>query len=231
MQLRKFGSLGYNVSSLGLGCMRLPRIELEDGTVEVDKEKAIELIQYAANNGINYFDSSFTYHNGQSESVIGEAFEGIARDSVIIATKQRYPSMQNSKDVMRKNLETTLKRLRTDYLDLYLIHNVNINEWEGVKQLEVFEEYEKFKSEGMIKAIGFSYHGDLALFKEVMSTYDFAMCQFQYNLLMSDRELPDEGLELAYSKGCAVVVMEPLRGGGLASAPQEVLDVYNRCNI
>ena len=232
MQYRQFGSLGYNVSALGLGCMRLPRIELADGTVTVDKEKAIELIRYAADHGITYFDSSFTYHNGESEAVIGEAFsEGSRREKVIIATKQRYPSMQNSREVMRKNLETTLKRLRTDYLDLYLIHNVNSNEWEGVKQLGVFEEYEKFKSEGLIKNIGFSYHGDLALFMEVLGTYDFSMCQFQYNLLMSDRELPTEGLELAYKKGCATVVMEPLRGGGLAGAPQEVLDVYNSCNI
>ena len=231
MQYRKYGSEGYDVSALGLGCMRLPRIEKEDGTVDVDKEKAIELIQYASDNGITYFDSSFTYHNGQSEVVLGEALDGARRKKSIIATKQRYPSMQNSKDVMRKNLETTLKRLRTDCLDLYLIHNVNINEWEGVKQLGVLEEYEKFKQEGMIKAIGFSYHGDLTLFKEVLNTYDWAMCQFQYNLLMSDRELPNEGLELAYKKGTAVVVMEPLRGGGLASAPADVLEVYNRCNL
>ncbi|MCL1831007.1 MAG: aldo/keto reductase [Oscillospiraceae bacterium] len=231
MQTRKFGSLGYDVSALGLGCMRLPRLETTDSSGEVDKEKAIELIQYAVDNGVNYFDSSFTYHNGQSEAVIGEAFDGGRRQKAIIATKQRYPSMQNSKEVMRANLETTLKRLRTDYLDLYLIHNVNINEWEGVKELEVFEEYEKFKAEGMIKAIGFSYHGNLELFKEVINFYDFDMCQFQYNLLMSDRELPNEGLELAYSKGCAVVVMEPLRGGGLASAPKEVLDIYSRCNL
>ena len=231
MQIRKFGSLGYDVSALGLGCMRLPRMEMADGTVDVDREKAIELIQYATDHGITYFDSSFTYHNGHSEVVLGESLEGARRENVTIATKQRYPSMQNSKDVMRANLETTLKRLRTDYIDLYLIHNVNINEWEGVKKLGVVEEYEKFKAEGMIKNIGFSYHGDLDLFKEVMGYYDFSMCQFQYNLLMSDRELPNEGLELAYKKGCAVVVMEPLRGGGLASAPSDVLEVYNRCNI
>lgn len=231
MQQRQFGSLGYNVSALGLGCMRLPRMDMPDGSVDVDRQKAIELIQYAVDNGVTYYDSSFTYHNGQSEVVMGEALEGSRRNKVVIATKQRYPTMQNSKDVMRRNLETTLKRLRTDYIDLYLIHNVNINEWEGVKQLGVVDEYEKFKAEGMIKDIGFSYHGDLALFKEVMAYYDFAMCQFQYNLLMSDRELPTEGLELAYKKGTAVVVMEPLRGGGLASAPDDVLEVYNRCNI
>lgn len=229
MQKRPFGKQDYNVSLLGMGCMRLPRKELSDGSVDVDKDKALEMIRYAADNGITYFDSAFTYHNSKSEEIMGEALEG-RRANVKIATKQRLHSMQGSRDIMRKNLETTLKKLRTDYLDVYLIHNVNKDEWQGMKNLGVIEEYEKFKSEGMIRSIGFSYHGDYPLFKEVLESFDWAMCQIQHNLLDSDKEATDEGVRLAGRKGCALVIMEPLRGGGLANAPGDVMDIYNNWN-
>ena len=226
MQKRPFGKLGYEVSLLGMGCMRLPRMEMPDGTVEVDREKAVELIRYAADNGVNYFDSAFSYHDGKSEEVMGEAFEG-RREKIKIATKQRFPTMQNSKEIMRKNLETTLKKLRTDYLDLYLIHNINASEWQGVRELGVIEEYEKFKAEGMIKAVGFSFHGTYELFKEVLGSHDWAMCQVQHNILDTEREVTSAGIELAGKKGVALVVMEPLRGGGLANAPGDVMEIYN----
>jgi len=230
MQQRSFGKQGYNVSLLGMGCMRLPRMEMPDGSVDIDREKAIELIRYAADNGVDYFDSAFTYHNEKSEEVMGEAFEG-RRSKVKIATKQRFPTMQNSKEIMRKNLESALKKLRTDYLDIYLIHNINASEWQGIKELGVIEEYEKFKTEGMIRSIGFSYHGGYELFNEVLESYDWAMCQVQQNFLDSEREVTEEGIKLAGKKGVGLVVMEPLRGGGLASAPGDVLDVYNSSGI
>ena len=227
MQKRAFGKQGYEVSLLGMGCMRLPRAEMPDGSVDVDREKAVEMIRYAADNGITYFDSALTYHNSKSEEIMGEALEG-RRSKIRIATKQRLHSMGGSKDTMRMNLEATLKKLRTDYLDVYLIHNVNAGEWQGMKELGVIEEYEKFKSEGMIKAIGFSFHGDFPLFEEVLKSYDWAMCQAQQNLLDGDNEITEEGIHLAGQKGCALVIMEPLRGGGLANAPGDIMDIYKR---
>lgn len=230
MQYRRYGKQNYDVSLFGMGCMRLPRRELSDGSIEIDKEKALELIRYAADNGVTYFDSAFTYHNSQSEDVLGEALEG-RRNGVKIATKQKVASMKGSKDVMRKNLELTLKKLRTDHLDIYLIHNVNADEWRGALELGVIEEFEKFKAEGMIKAIGFSYHGKLPLFKEILNYYDWAMCQVQQNLLDCDKEVTDEGIEFVGQKGCALVIMEPLRGGGLSKAPGDVMDIYNKSEI
>lgn len=230
MQYRKYGKQGYDVSLFGMGCMRLPRRELADGSIEIDKEKAFELIRYAADNGVTYFDTAFTYHNSKSEDVLGEALEG-RRDKVKIVTKQRLPSMQGSKDIMRKNLELTLKKLRTDHLDVYLVHNINAGEWQGILDLGVIEEFEKFKAEGMIKAIGFSYHGKLPLFKEVLNHYDWAMCQVQQNLLDCDKEVTDEAFEIVGQKGCAMVVMEPLRGGGLSRAPGDVMDIYDQFEV
>lgn len=226
MQKRTYGKLGYEVSLLGMGCMRLPRIEKPDGTMDIDRDKAIELIQYAANNGINYFDTAFTYHGGKSEEIIGEALEGV-RSQIKIATKQMIWSMDNSKDTMRKNLESTLRKLRTDYLDVYLIHNINADDWKAIKDLDIITEFEKFKAEGLIKSIGFSYHGNFKLFKEVLGSYDWAMCQVQQSLLNSEREVTEEGIKAAGEKGCALVIMEPLRGGGLANVPKDVLSVYD----
>ena len=227
MQYRPYGKQGYDVSLLGMGCMRLPRITSDEGSVSVDREKSFEMIRYAADNGINYFDTAFVYHSGESEEILGEALEG-RRSRVKIATKQLFPTMQNSKEIMRRNLEVALKKLRTDHIDIYLIHSIGEGTWQGIKELGVIEEYEKFMSEGMIKAIGFSYHGDFPLFREVLGYYDWAMCQVQQNLLDSDDEVTEEGIREAGKKGCALVIMEPLRGGGLSKASKPVFDIYDR---
>ena len=135
MQYRKFGKLGYEVSAFGMGCMRLPRINNNDSTADVDREKAWEMIRYAVDNGVNYFDTAYGYHNKTSEEVLGEALEGGRREKVIIATKQPFGVMQdlqsgggaNILDNARRNLESTLKKLRTSYIDVYLIHGLGLS--------------------------------------------------------------------------------------------------------
>jgi len=225
MNYRQYGKLGYEVSALGLGCMRLPRI-IQDGKASVDLEKAFEIIRYAAGHGINYFDTAYGYHNQTSESVLGEALDGGLRQKVKIATKQPFYVMKSA-DNIRRNLENTLKKLRTDYIDVYLIHNINNFCWEGIKQLEVIKEYEKFRDEGLIRAISFSYHGGLELFREVLGYYDWQMCQIQQNLVDIDHEATAEAIKLAGDKGCALVIMEPLRGGNLAKATAAVQAIYD----
>lgn len=226
MQYRPYGKMGFDVSLFGMGCMRLPRREKADGSMEIDKEKAIEMIQYAASNGVNYFDTAYSYHREQSESLLGEALSGGYREKVHIATKQPF-SVMKDKAQIRKNLENTLKKLRTDYLDVYLIHNIQKKDWQAIKEMDVISEFEKFKSEGLIGGIGFSYHGELPTFQEILDYYpDWAMCQVQQNLLDVDREVSEEGIRLAGKKGCALVIMEPLRGGGLASTPGDVAELY-----
>jgi predicted aldo/keto reductase-like oxidoreductase len=206
--------------------MRLPRIVTGD-QAEVDREKAYEMIRYAADHGVNYFDTAYGYHSKTSEEVLGEALaEGGRREKVKIATKQPFQVMTTQADI-RRNLEATLKKLRTDYIDVYLIHNINQGTWEDIKKRKVIEEYEKFRAEGLIRGIAFSYHGEYPTWKEVIDFYDWDMCQIQQNLLDVEREATERAIHEAGKKGCAMVIMEPLRGGNLATPPAPVQAVYD----
>ena len=225
MQYREYGALGYQVSAFGMGCMRLPRI-IRGNEAVVDREKAWEMIRYAADHGVTYFDTAYGYHNQTSEEVLGEALEGGRREKVKIATKQPFGVMKTQADI-RKNLEATLKKLRTGYIDVYLIHNINQGCWEDIKKRKIIEEYEKFRAEGLIRAIAFSYHGNYPCFKAVLDFYDWDMCQIQQNFIDVGREATEEGIRQAGKKGCALVIMEPVRGGNLASPPPPVQAIYD----
>jgi predicted aldo/keto reductase-like oxidoreductase len=235
MQYRNFGKTGYQVSALGMGCMRLPRIITKDNEAIVDREKAWEMIRYAADHGVNYFDTAYGYHYRTSEEVLGEALEGGRREKVKIATKQPFGTMKDLKsgggatilDNARRNLENTLKKLRTSYIDMYLIHGLGKSSFEDVKKEKIIEEYEKFRAEGLIKGIAFSFHGKYPDFKEILEFYDWDMCQIQQNFMDVEREATEEGIHLAGRKGCALVIMEPLRGGLLAAPPQPVQAIYD----
>jgi predicted aldo/keto reductase-like oxidoreductase len=227
MQYRDFGKLGFQVSALGMGCMRLPRIYKEgQDFAEVDREKAFEMIRYAVEHGINYFDTAYGYHNGTSESVLGEALDNGSRQKVKIATKQPLYAMETQADI-RRNLENTLKKLRTDYIDLYLIHNIQSDSWDEVKRRDIIGEFEKFRDEKMIRAVGFSYHGGYSCFAEILEHHPWDMCQVQQNMLDVDREVTQQGIRLAGEKKTALVIMEPLRGGGLANASAPVQAIYD----
>jgi len=206
--------------------MRLPRIYHGQDQAEVDLEKAFELIRYAATHGVTYFDTAYAYHNTTSESILGEALDNGYRKKVKIATKQPLFVMKTQSDI-RRNLENTLKKLRTDYIDVYLIHNINGATWDEIKRREIIREYEKFRDEGMIRAIGFSYHGNFPTFRDVLEYYPWDMCQVQQNLLDVDKEVTAEAITTAGKKGTAVVVMEPLRGGGLVTTPPSVQALYD----
>lgn len=225
MQYRTYGKLGWKVSAFGMGCMRLPRL-VKDGQSIVDREKSLEIIRYAASHDVNYFDTAFGYHNMTSEEILGEALDGGLRENVIIATKQPFGVMKTRDDI-RKNLESTLKKLRTNYLDVYLIHGINYSYWEDVKKRKIIEEYEKFRNEGLIRAIAFSYHGSYPGFSEILNFYDWDMCQVQQNFVDVNLEVTVEGIRHAGKKGCALVIMEPIRGGNLADPPAVVQAIYD----
>lgn len=230
MQYRTYGKLGYEVSALGMGCMRLPRVIDGQGKVEVDCEKAYEIIRYAAEHGVNYFDTAYGYHSQNSEAILGEALDNGLRKNVKIATKQPFGVMKTQGDI-RRNLENTLKKLRTDYIDLYLIHCIMEPTWEDIKSRKILEEFEKFREEGLIRGIGFSYHGAFPTFREILSFYPWDMCQVQQNLLDVDKEVTAEAITEAGKKGTALVIMEPLRGGGLSTPPASVQKIYDECPV
>ena len=223
MQYRKLGKTGLDVSLLGMGCMRLPFIN-GDGNQGVDLPAAFELLQYAADNGINYFDTAFGYHGGQSEAILGEALES-RRNRLVYVTKQPFWEMHDDATI-RRNLENTLKKLRTSYIDVYLLHRIMPPAWEDIQKREIFRQLEGFKREGLIRHVGFSYHGDYATFKDVATKYPWEMAKVQHNMLDLTREVTPCGVKLAGSLGQGIAIMEPLRGGGLAHAPRPVKAVY-----
>jgi len=231
MLYRELGNTDFKASLLGMGCMRLPFIDDADMTKGVNREKAYELIRYAVEHGINYFDTAQGYHGGDSEAILGEALDynvngtGL-REKVWITTKHPFWG-DVSTDKIRQNLEATLKKLRTDYLDTYLMHGIGPGNWENIKKWDIWGVFEKFKAEGLIKHIGFSYHGNFEHFTEVVKHYPWELCLVMHNMLDQKREVTVKGIEIAAERGIAVTIMEPLRGGGLSHAPKAVQNVYD----
>ena len=224
MEYRNLGKTGLKVSLLGMGCMRLPFID-NDGANGVDLPAAFELLNYAADHGINYFDTAFGYHGGQSEAILGEALEKRRKDLVYV-TKQPFWEMHDTATI-RRNLENTLKKLRTDYIDMYLLHRIMPPSWNDIKKREIFNALQKFKEEGLVRHVGFSYHGDAKTFEDVVQHYPWEMAKVQHNLLDQTREVTPSGVALAGKLGMGIAIMEPLRGGGLAHAPRVVKAVYD----
>jgi len=228
MIYNNFGKQDWETSILGLGCMRLPVI---DGDSEnINEERAIELIRYAIDNGINYIDTAWPYHGGNSEELVGKALSDGYREKVKLATKLYTPGVESIEDC-EYYLDKQLERLQTDHIDLYLLHALNRKYWANYKSVNIIEWLEEKKEEGKIKNIGFSFHDSYDLFEEIIDYYDWDFCQIQYNYLDTEFQAGKKGLKYAKDKGIAVVVMEPLRGGTLAQTPpSEVENILDKSN-
>ncbi|MCL2188292.1 MAG: aldo/keto reductase [Defluviitaleaceae bacterium] len=227
MQYRKLGNTGFDASLLGMGCMRFPYIDDTDLKKGVHREKAYEMVRHAVDNGINYFDTAQGYHAGDSEAILGEAldYNGM-REKVWITTKHPFWAPCEPAQI-RRNLENTLKKLRTSYIDTYLMHGIGPNNWPKILEWNIWAEFEKFKAEGLIKTIGFSYHGNAKHFLEVLNHYPWELTLVMHNMLDLNNEVTAKGIAAAAKKGCAVTIMEPLRGGGLSQAPKPVAAIYD----
>lgn len=221
MLYREYGQTHEKVSILGFGCMRFPTIGNK-----IDEEKSTEMIQYALSKGVNYFDTAYTYHNGESESFVGKALEHCRKD-IFIATK--LPSwLIKSREDMDKILNEQLTRLRTDYVDFYLVHALNKEYFSTLKDNGLFEFLDSIKESGKVRHIGFSFHDSLDVFKEIVDSYNWEFCQIQYNYLDTEYQAGTEGLEYAANKGLGVAIMEPLRGGKLANnIPEDIQALWN----
>lgn len=223
MQYRKFGKTGCTVSGLGFGAMRMPVIET-DGKKSVDEEKAIEMIRYAIDSGVNYVDTAYFYHDGQSESVVGKALQDGYREKTYIATKLPMGEVNSEADFDRL-LNTQLERLQTDHVDFYLFHALNKVNWEKVIKYNLREKMKQAKADGRIRHIGFSFHDDLDVFCRIIDEFEECeFCQIQFSYLDTDYQAGIEGLRLAGQKGLGLVIMEPLRGGLLANPSEEILN-------
>ena len=229
MQQNKFPTLGIDVSRFGMGCMRVPKTIDSKGKSIIDEAESIKMARYAIGNGINYFDTAYAY--GNNEKVLGKALSGGLREKVIIATKSPVFKIEKSEE-FEKYLAEELKNLQTSYIDFYLLHGLDKKGWEKVKKFGLLEKLDRAKKDGRIKYRAFSFHDDIELFKEIIDSYKWDMCQIQLNFMGEDFQAGVEGLKYAASNGIGVVIMEPLLGGILGeNVPQDIVDGWNQSGI
>ena len=210
---------GRPISQLGYGCMRFTR----KGS-GIDYEKAEREVLLAIDQGVNYFDTAYIYPG--SEECLGRILaENHCRDKVYIATKLPQYVLRTAAAV-EKTFREELERLRTDYIDYYLMHMfTDYTQWERLKALGIEDWIAKKKAEGSIRSIGFSFHGDTQMFLKILNAYDWDFCQIQYNYLDEHTQAGREGLQAAARKGIPVIIMEPLRGGKLVNLPEKARKV------
>ena len=214
---------GLKLSNLGLGTMRLPNKGV-DSDVPVDEEETAKMVDYALKNGINYFDTAWGYHNGESEKVIGKVLSKYPRDSFYLATKFPGYDLANM-DKVEEIFEKQLEKCQVDYFDFYLFHNVNDKNIEAYldPKYGIFDYLMKQKENGRIKHLGFSIHGDFDILKRFLNAYGNYMefCQIQLNYLDYDFQDAKAKVELLNEYNIPIWVMEPLRGGKLTKLPEE----------
>jgi len=203
------GSLGWKVSALGFGAMRLP----VDKDNKIKEKEAIEMIHYAIDHGVNYIDTAFPYHQQNSEPLVGRALKDGYREKVWLTTK--LPMwLINKERHFERYFKRQVKRLQSNP-DIYLFHGLNELRFEKIKNLNLIEKMERLRDEGQIKHFGFSFHDSYDVFKEIMDYHDWDCCQIQLNYLDINYQAGMKGLKYAGKKNTAVIIMEPLRGGKL----------------
>lgn len=219
---------GDEIFPLGIGAMRLPT-----KNNSIDRESAQEFIFYAIENGVNYIDTAYAYHGGESESFLGDILslsgsDGVKyRDKIKLSTK--LPSwMVRSREDMDAFLNEQLRKLQTDFIDYYYVHSVDLSTILRLKDLGLYEFLEKAKADGKIRNIGFSYHGSPHEFQTLIDDFPWDMVLVQYNYLDVNAQAGIRGIQYAYENDIAVFVMEPLKGGLLAGElPPEVSALFD----
>ena len=231
MQYRSFGRLAFTPSALGFGAMRLPVHKRDDGRPDfgaIDRPAATAMLRRAIDGGVNYIDTAYVYHEGNSESWLAEALAGGYRERVKVATKMPVWLVERPADFDRL-LDEQLERLGTDHIEFYLLHSVDEKHWPLVLERGQLEAAARALDDGRIGHLGFSFHGQYDLFEEVLAATDrWEFCQIQLNYMDEEYQAGRRGLELAAGHGLGVIVMEPLRGGMLArNLPPRVQELWD----
>lgn len=222
MQYRK-DKKGNDISLLGYGCMRFTR---KGASIDIDK--AEKEVMAAINGGVNYLDTAYIYPG--SEVAVGEILKrNKCRDRVYIASKLPHYLIK-SMDGVEKTFKEELKRLQTDHIDYYLMHMLtDLATWEKLKKLGVDKWIKEKLISGQIRNIGFSYHGNTDMFKQLVDAYEWDFCQIQYNYMDEHSQAGVEGLRYASDRNLPVIIMEPLRGGRLVNLlPESAKELFRK---
>ena len=208
-----------SIPLLALGCMRLPN---KDGVI--DQNHVQKMVDYAMKHGVNYFDTAYMYMNGKSENSIGKALKKYDRKSFFLADKNPLMMLMNEDDVL-KIFNEQLEKCQVEYFDFYMAHNINKNTVKNYHEFNVYDKLNNLKKEGKIKYLGFSFHGDPILFEQIINEHKWDFCQIQMNYFDWTVLEAQKMYALAKQKGVKVIVMEPLRGGGLCTLNQKATDL------
>lgn len=224
MQYVPFGKHGFQVSRLGFGCMRLPTRQEGEGS-RIDEETAVAMIRRGIDGGINYVDTAYPYHGGESEIVVGKALKNGYRERVTLTTKLPIWKVNEEKD-MNLLLDEQLKKLDVPYVDFYLLHAMNGERMDKMQAFHYKDFFSQALRDGRIRHAGFSFHDGKETFFRILHDYDdWGMAQIQLNYLDDQEQATEEGLREAGRMGIPLVIMEPLRGGALANPPKNVADM------
>lgn len=222
MEKRKLQKLGIETSLLGFGCMRFP--VTPDG--KIDEAKAEEMLQKGIAQGVNYIDTAYPYHNGESEPFVGKVLKKYDRNSFFLATKLPVWLVHSVEDVERIFAEQ-LERLQTDHIDFYLMHAMGGQRFDEMAEMGCVKRLEELQAEGKIKYLGFSFHDNYEAFEHILNYRDWDFCQIQLNYMDTEEQAGIRGYELAAAKEVPVIVMEPVKGGSLASFSEDIMEKFH----
>lgn len=217
MEKRRLEKLGIETSLLGFGCMRFP----VTGDGKINEPEAEKMMDRAIEAGVNYIDTAYPYHNGESEPFVGKVMSKYDRDSYYLATKLPCWSVNVLEDVDRIFGEQ-LSKLRTDYIDFYLMHALNRDSFHKMAEMGCVKRLEELKAEGKIKYLGFSFHDGYDAFEEILCYRDWDFCQIQLNYMDADQQAGMKGYRLAEETHVPLVIMEPVKGGTLAAFADDI---------
>lgn len=217
MEKRKLEKLGIETSLLGFGCMRLP--VTSDG--KINEPEAERMLDKAIAAGVNYIDTAYPYHGGESELFVGKALKKYDRSSLFLATKLPL-WMVNSLEDAKRLFQEQLTKLQTDYIDFYLLHALGRSRFDDMVKLGVVDWLAELKEQGKIRYMGFSFHDSYEAFEHIINYREWDFCQIQLNYMDAEEQAGLRGYQLAEKKGVPMVIMEPVKGGSLAAFAEDI---------